>query len=158
MRALNKKVVTGVAAGTLVLAGTGVAYAYWTATGEGAGSASTATGESNLTITQTSTIAGLAPGAAAQPITGTVANAAEASAFVASVTVTIASVDQAAGATGTCDATDYVIENGLMTVGTNVAPGADVDFSGATIAFVDKADANQDGCKGATVNQAYAAS
>jgi hypothetical protein len=44
-----------------------------------------------------------------------------------------------------------------MAIGKDVAAGASTSFSGATIQFNNKAS-NQDGCKGATVNLAYAAS
>jgi len=44
-----------------------------------------------------------------------------------------------------------------MDVKQDIAAGATVTFSGATIQFNNKAS-NQDGCKGATVNLAYAAS
>ena len=151
----TKKFIIGGAAVTAVAVGAGVAYAYWTTTGTGSGTASTSAGASNLTITQTSDSSGLAPGVAAQTITGTVKNNASNSAYVTSVTVSIASVTKAAGATGTCDATDYTLTGATMPVTTDVAPGASAPFTGATLAFNNKAT-NQDGCKGATVNLSYA--
>jgi hypothetical protein len=96
------------------------------------------------------------PGDAAQTISGTVQNNAENSAYVNTVTVSIASVTKAAGATGDCDASDYTLATPVMTVTTDVPAGATVPFTGATLKFNNKADANQDGCKGATVNLAYA--
>jgi hypothetical protein len=156
MRALNKKVVTGVVAGTLVLAGSGVAYAYWTATGSGTGSATTAAGGSNLFLAQTSTISNLHPGGAAQAITGRVTNKADNAAYVTSVTVTIVGVALAPGATG-CDKTDYVIANSIMNVGKDLAgKGGVAEFSGASIQFNNK-ETSQDACKGASVLLNYTA-
>jgi hypothetical protein len=153
MRRFTKKqyLVAGVAA--LVIAGTaGSAIAYWSTSGTGTGSASTSAGASDLTITQTSTIAAMHPGDTAQTITGTVTNNAANSAYVNTVTVSIASVTPVAG---TCDATDYTLATPVMTVAQDVAAGGSANFSGATLKFNNKLT-NQDGCKGATVNLAYA--
>ena len=149
---INKKIAAGIAAGAIVLGGGGVAFAYWTSGGTGAGSASTSAGAANLTLAQTSTLANLYPGGAPQAITGTVTNNADNSAYVTSVTVSIASVTPAAGATGSCDTSDYTLGGTtIMAVGKDVASKASATFSGATIAFNNK-PANQDACKGATVN------
>ena len=153
MRKLNKKAKFAIVGATIAaVAGGGVAYGYWTTTGSGTGSASTSAGASNLTITQTSTISGLAPGVAAQTISGTVTNNATNSAYVNTVTASIASVTGGAGA---CDASDYTLASPVMSVAQNVAAGGSANFTGATLAFNNKAT-NQDGCKGATVNLAYA--
>jgi hypothetical protein len=153
---ITKSKIAAVAAGTAVVAlvGTG-AMAYWTATGSGTGAASTSAGASNLVVTQTSTNAGLAPGVAASGITVTVQNQAANSAFVSQVVASIAGIT---GAAGSCDTGDYTLSNPIMTNGAGeLAAGAVATFSGATIGFHDK-DSNQDGCKGATVNLAYAVS
>jgi hypothetical protein len=154
---INKKIAGGVVAGAVLIAGGGAAWAYWSSTGTGSGTATTATGASSLTLVQTSTITDLAPGGAPQAIAGTVTNNASNSAHVGSVTVSIGSVKQAAGATGSCDASDYTIADGIMTVNQDIAAGSSANFSGATIVFNNKTT-NQDGCKGATVNLDYAAS
>ncbi|HZX01783.1 hypothetical protein [Kribbella sp.] len=150
----RKKKIIIAAAATLVI-GAGSAFAYWSTTGSGSGSGATAAGASSLAIAQTSTIADLHPGDSAQTISGTVTNNATNSAYVNSITVSIASVTQAQNATGTCDATDYTLTSPSMTVATDVAAGGSANFTGATIKFNDKATTNQDGCKGATVNLAY---
>ena len=153
MRKLSKKAKAAIVGTTIVaVAGGGVAYAYWTTTGSGTGSAATSDGASNLSIVQTSTISGLAPGVAAQTISGTVTNGATNNAYVDTVTVSIASVT---GGAGSCDASDYTLLNPVMDVQSDLAPGASANFTGATLAFNNKAT-NQDGCKGATVNLAYA--
>jgi hypothetical protein len=74
--------------------------------------------------------------------------------------VSISSVDKAVDApAGTCDPSDYTLANPVMSIGTagvDIAAGAFENFTGATLKFNNKAS-NQDGCKGATVNLAYAA-
>lgn len=140
-------------AGGLVLVG-GVAFAYWTQGGTGTGTAATGN-TADITVNQTSTVANLAPGLSAQPLSGNFDNPNSGPVYVTSVTVSIASVDS----TGTCDASDYTLTNATMPVGHEVAHGNGVDgWSGATIQFNDKAGVNQDGCKNATVHLAYQAS
>jgi hypothetical protein len=97
------------------------------------------------------------PGDTAQTISGTFNNTNTGPIQVATVTASIASVTKAGGApVGTCDATDFTLANAAMTVGTEVPTGsAKGAFTGATIKFNDKGT-NQDACKGATVNLAYA--
>jgi hypothetical protein len=152
----KKKVAALIVGLGVAAAGGGLAYAYWSTSGSGTGSAGTGTGASSLVITQTSVITGLAPGTPAQTITGMVQNNATNSAYVTSVTASISGVVKAVGApAGTCTAADYTLSNATMNVATDVAAGATVNFTGATLAFNNTA-VNQDGCKGATVNLAYA--
>jgi hypothetical protein len=156
---MKKKSAALVTAGVITVAAAGGAYAYWTATGSGSGTASTSTGASNLTVGQTSTISNMFPGDAPQTISGTVTNNAANSAYVAQVVVSISSVTKAVGApAGTCDDTDYTLSNPTMLIGTDIATGATVNFTGASLHFNNKATVNQDACKGATVNLSYSAS
>ena len=157
MRKNTKKI--AVASGTiLALSAGGVAVAYWSTSGSGTGSATTSAGAANLSIAQTSTISNMYPGDEPQTIAGTVTNNAENSAYVTKVVVSIASVDKAEDAPeGTCNASDYTLANAEMTVDEDIASGDTESFTGATIQFNNKAS-NQDACKGATVNLAYAAS
>ncbi|MFL6136289.1 MAG: hypothetical protein ACJ74O_00600 [Frankiaceae bacterium] len=153
MRKLNKRAKIAIVGATIAaVAGGGVAYGYWSTTGSGSGSAATSAGASNLSIAQTSVISGLAPGVAAQTISGTVTNNAVNNAYVNTVTVSISSVT---GGAGSCDATDYTLSSPVMSIAQDLAPGGSAGFTGATLAFNNKAT-NQDGCKGATVNLAYA--
>jgi hypothetical protein len=160
MRRFTKKqyLVAGVAAA--IIAGTaGSAIAFWSTSGTGTGSASTSAGSNDLTITQTSVISNMYPGDSAQTISGTVTNTnATQSEYVNDVTVSIASVTQTTAglAAGTCDATDYALGSPAMHVTTDLAHGATAPFTGATLQFFNKTASNQDGCKGATVNLAYA--
>ena len=158
MRKITKKTVVVAAAGGVLMSGAGAAYAYWTAGGAGTGSVATGTVVA-LTTTQTSSISGMAPGDFAQTLSGKFTNTNAGPVYVTSVTASIAGVVKATGApAGTCDASDYTLAAATMAVGHEVAAGTNVDaWSGATVKFNNKAT-NQDGCKGATVNLAYAIS
>jgi hypothetical protein len=148
----------GITAGIVIaVIAAAAAYAYWTSSGTGTGSASTATPTGVVNAVQTSTIANMYPGDTAQTLSGTFNNTNTGAAHVATVTVSIASVTKAVGApAGTCDATDYTLANPVMTVDADVPAGnAQGTWTGATIKFNNKA-ANQDACKGATVNLSYA--
>jgi hypothetical protein len=139
---------------TLVVAG--AAIAYWTAGGSGTGSATTANPTDTLVVHQLSSLSAMYPGDSAQTISGNFDNPNANPVHVTKVTASIASVTQAADAVGTCDATDYTLGTPAMTVNAEVPNGNGVSaFSGATIQFKDKPAANQDGCKGATVNLQY---
>jgi hypothetical protein len=145
-------------AGGLVLVGT-AAFAYWTQGGTGTGSASTGN-TVNITVKQTSTITGLAPGLAAQTLSGNFDNPNSGPVYVTSVTASISGVTKAVGApAGTCDASDYTLAGATMAVGAEVPSGtAKGAWTGATLAFNNKAASNQDACKGATVSLSYTAS
>ena len=147
-----------VTATSVALVGGGVAYAFWTTSGSGSGSAATSAGAADLTVSETNPVSNMFPGDEAQELSGTVTNNAVNAAYVAKVVASISSVTKATGATGTCDATDYTLADPTMLVGQDVPAGDFVNFSGATIQFNNKADANQDGCKGATVNLTYTVS
>lgn len=142
----------------VVIAGTGIGYAFWTSNGTGTGSASTAAG-STVTVAQLGTVSGLAPGVAAQSISARVTNPASATGTVHLTKVNV-TIDTITGAgTGGCLPGDYTIASPDMTTTTpDVAPGGTADFTGATIVFANSTTANQDGCKGATVNLKFAAS
>ena len=154
----NRKVGAVLVGSLLTLSAGGGAFAYWSTMGNGSGSATSSAGTANLSIVQTSVVKDMHPGDSAQTLTGTITNNAPNSAYVSKVVASISSVTQAAGATGTCDATDYTLATPTMTVNTDIVSGATVTFTGATLQFNNKATVNQDGCKGATVNLAYAAS
>ena len=153
MRALNKKVITGVVAGAIVLGGSGVALAYWGTTGRAAGQASTADGAANLTVLHNATLAPMYPGDKPQAITGTIKNNAKNSAYVGQVAISM----QVLGGPG-CDASDYTLSADSVPVNKDIASGQTIEWSGATIQFNNKPDENQDGCKNATVYLNFVAS
>ena len=142
----------------------GAALAYWTADGSGTGDATTGAGGSSVDVVQTSDVSNLRPGGTPQELSGTFTNAGDSTAYVGTVTVSIASVDKDAGApAGDCDASDYTLTHAAMVINAEVPVGTDQGTWGttapeiATIEFNNKST-NQDGCKGATVNLAYVVS
>jgi hypothetical protein len=143
-----------------VLALTGGAIAYWTASGAGTGTGDAAGAQQALTVNQATSLAAMYPGDSAQTLSGDFDNPNPGPIRVGTVTVSIASVTKADGAVaGTCDASDFTLANAAMTVNAEVPSGnGQGSWSGATIKFNNKAGANQDQCKGATVNLSYATS
>ncbi len=143
-----------------VLALTGGAIAYWTASGAGTGTGDAAGAQQALTVNQTTSLAAMYPGDSAQTLSGDFDNANPGPIRVGTVTVSIASVTKAVGAVaGTCDASDFTLAGAAMTVNAEVPNGdGQGSWSGATIKFNNKAGANQDQCKGATVSLSYSTS
>ncbi len=158
MSTWSKKKKTALVTLALMLVGSGGAFAYWTVGGSGTGSAATGSTVA-ITVVQTTTVTAMGPGVAAQALSGSFDNPNAGPVYVSKVTASIASVTKAVGApSGTCDASDYTLANAAMTVNAEVPAGtAQGAWTGATIIFNNKAT-NQDACKGATVNLAYAVS
>ena len=155
MRKYSKRTIAAVAAVTV--AGSGLAYAYWTAGGSGTGSATTAADAAALVIKQTSTVTAMAPGVAAQPLSGVIDNPNNEAVFVGGVTATV-TVATAPAAVGTCDATDYTLVQPTRLDRQIPAGNAAATWSGGSIAFNNKLGTNQNGCKGATVTLTYSIS
>ncbi|MCW2714578.1 MAG: hypothetical protein JWN88_1625 [Frankiales bacterium] len=150
----SKKVLAGGVAAITVLSG-GAAYAYWTAGGSGAGTAATAAATTPLTVNQSTAVTPMYPGLAAQTLSGTFGNTNSGPIYVTSVTASIASVTKADQPVVGCAAADYTLAGATMAVGTEVPAGAAMGaWTGATIQFKNTV-ANQDACKGATVNLSY---
>ena len=157
MHKLTRKTVA-VAVGTAVLlSGAGVAFAYWTAGGAGTGTAATGTNVA-ITAVQTSAPVAMAPGDAAQSLNGTFLNTNSGPVYVTNVTASIASVFQGGVLAVGCDFTDYTLANAVMTVNAEALANDSSTWTGATIKFNNKPAANQDACKGATVNLSYSIS
>ncbi|WP_305787634.1 hypothetical protein [Symbioplanes lichenis] len=135
----------------------GTAFAYWTTSGAGT---ATSTAGTNTAVTVTGVGAtGLTPGGTAQPITFTINNPGTTAQYISSVAVSIASVTKASGATGSdCTAADFTLTQ-PNAINEDIASGSKSYGStqGAKIAMINTA-VNQDGCKGATINLAFAAS
>lgn len=126
----------------------------------GSGDGTAAAGDvTAITVNQTTTLTAMYPGDSAQTISGDFDNGNSGPVYVGTVTASIDSVDKAGGApSGTCDATDFTLASAAMSVAAEVPAGAgEGAWTGATIKFNNKAS-NQDACKGATVNLAYAIS
>jgi hypothetical protein len=139
-----------------MLAVAGAAYAYWTTSGSGTGSGTTGTSHA-VSVDQVGAISNLTPGSPAQAVDFKITNPDTTNQFIQSVTVSIASVDAPnADAAHPCTANDFTVVQ-PSAIHDDLTPGAHTyGPSGATLAMKDTA-ANQDGCKGATVNHAFAA-
>jgi hypothetical protein len=139
----------------LALASSAV-YAFWTAGGSGTGTASVGT-VVNVTVKQTTSLTPMYPGDSAQTISGNFDNTNPGPVYVATVTASIGSVTKAGGApAGTCDATDFTLASATAPVNAEIPAGSGQGaWTGPTIKFNNKVT-NQDACKGATVNLAYA--
>lgn len=145
---------------TIVLVGSGAAaFAYWTGAGAGTGSIPTDAGTASVVVVnQTSTLIPMAPGVAAQALSGNFSNnAAGASPLqVISVTASVASVSVGGTTVTGCTAADFTIVGATMAVNATIPVGSPVgSWSGATIAF-NTTSANQNACKGGVVHLAYA--
>jgi len=143
--------------GVITLLVAGSAFAFWTAGGSGTGSATVSGGSSALMANQSTVLTAMFPGAPTQTISGTFNNSNSGPVHVTSVTASIASVVKAGNApSGTCDTTDFELAFEVMSVDAQIPVGSAVGaFTGAQIRFNNKT-VNQDACKGATVNLAYA--
>jgi hypothetical protein len=156
----KRKVAATIAISVILIGGGGAAaFGYWSAGGSGTGTGTAGT-NSTLSVTQTSTIAGLAPSSAPQTLSGTIANTNSSKAYVTSITASISSVSKATGApAGTCSASDFTLTGATVTVNAEIpANSTTTTWTGPTVAFNDLPTTNQDACKGATVNFAYAIS
>jgi hypothetical protein len=142
-------VVAGTA--TLALASGGVAFAYWTSSGSSTGTAAAGT-TSSVTIAQTGTITGLYPGGPAKTIAIDITNPNGGAVTLAGVTATVSGTSDPG-----CTALDFAI-SGPVYGGGVIAGGAITPASGATISMLNRTAVNQDACKGATINLAFAAS
>jgi hypothetical protein len=140
----------------LAVAIAGAAFAYWTAGGSGTGTASVDDTQA-LTANQTYVVQPMYPGDSPQTLSGNFDNPNAGPIYVSTVTASIASVVKDVNApAGTCDASDFTLANATMNVNAQVPSGNSVgSWSGATIKFNNKANANQNACKNATVNLAY---
>ena len=157
----RKKTVAIISAGVLGLATAGGAYAYWTSTGSGSGTASTRDGATVFTVGGNVANA-MYPGDQAQDVTATVTNTGTENYRIAAVKAYV-TTDQ----TG-CTGDDYLLNGsaapvdaaGAVSIG--VAP-VDLAPNGTTtkvftMQFNNKANTNQDACKGAAVTIHYLAS
>lgn len=142
---------------TAVLAalGGGAAVAYWSSLGTGDGSA-TAGSDTEFTITSTTnaTNGALSPGGPTQTINFSVKNTGSGSQYLTAVTPTVADEDGVTWDTGSCSAADFAFSEYTLTPG-QVAAGATVSGS-VKIQMINR-NANQDGCKDATVPVHFAA-
>jgi len=149
MRKYSKRTAIVAVTAAVLLGTAGGAYAYWTSTGNGSGTATADAAASTVTVNQTGSVAGLVPGGAALPLSGTFTSTNN-NVVVTALSATVASVDK----TG-CLAKDFVIAGTAVIVNDTPATYSKT-WSGLTIALKNTA-ANQDACKDAKVTITYAA-
>jgi len=134
-----------------------VAAAYWQSGG-------TATGDAQLikplSVNQTADLGPVSPGVPAQTLSGTFDNINGQPVRVSTVRVSIAKVIKAPGAAaGTCDASDFILRDRSIKVGTDVPSGRGTgSWAGGTVAFNNKPGVDQNACQGATVKLGYTTS
>jgi hypothetical protein len=149
-RLFDRKKIVAFGAACFLLATAG-AYAYWTQSGAGAGSAATGATDA-VTVNQTSTPTALYPGGAAQAISGNFDNPNDGKVRVATVTVSISSIE---GSPAGCTTADYQLNNATATVNAEINPGDGVgSWSGPSIQMRNTGT-NQDGCKNAVLNLSF---
>ena len=152
MKFTTKKVAVVLGAGAIAVAGSGMAFAYWTtaASGSGTAVAGTNANDAALVITESTTPSGLVPGGAAQTVKVTIKNIASYSQAVGAITATPTFPPA-------CDASNWTV-SGVTNTGAILAAGAtSPEISVATVALKDLGVGTpQDGCKGATVQFAFA--
>ena len=147
---LNRRVTAVVAAAVLGVTMAGGAFAYWSAGGTGSGSAMTDTTRA-LVITQDSTDMTLYPGGSIA-LTGKITNPNRGQVRLSGLEGTI-TVTPLQGQV--CSAENYSFVHGWMESNVEPAPQHSSTWTG-TLSMTNT-EANQDGCKGATVNIAYTA-
>jgi hypothetical protein len=149
----------GVAIATVLVLGVGaVAWAYWTGVGSGTGSV-TATTPSPVTVNQTNAaITNLYPGGPAQALSGNFDNPNSGKVYIHNVTAAVQAFSSQTDATKpACTEADFSIA-GAATVNAEVPAGSGVgSWSGLTVSLIDNASANQDNCKGLSVQINYTA-
>ena len=123
----------------------------------GAGSGEVAVSHTPLRVNQDTDMQPVAPGQPAQTLSGDFDNRNARAVHVGTVRASIGAVTKAAdAAAGTCDASDFTLADGTMTVGADVPSGAGTGaWTGATIAFRNKPGVDQNACQGATVKLSY---
>jgi len=158
MATFNKKKKFLLVTAALLLTG-GVAAAYWTSSGTGTGTAATGTNAA-VNAVQTSVVTDMGPGTAAQTLSGTFTNTDNQPLYVTSLAVSISSITVGGSpvTAPVCEADDYVITGSPLAINAQAAVDDSTTWTGMTIAFVNEAAENQDGCKNATVNLAYVVS
>jgi hypothetical protein len=155
---ISRKVKVALAALLLLFGAVGVAIAYWTGGGTGTGTAS-ATTTSGVTVNQTSaSITNLYPGAAAQALSGTFDNPNSGKVYIHDVTASVHAFSSQSDPTKpACTQADFSI-GGSATVNAEVPAGNGVgSWSGLDVSLSDNLGANQDNCKGLSIQVDYVA-
>jgi hypothetical protein len=151
----TKRTLAIAAVTAIFLSSAGMAYAYWTTDGGGTSTATAGTSTA-VTVNQVGILTALFPGDTAQTLSGDFNNTSSGPVHITTVTVSIASVHQAGVVAVGCSSADYTLTGAAMSAVQSVPVGSGVgSWTGATIQFKNTAS-NQDACKGAVINLAYA--
>lgn len=152
----NKRIIGTTVA--LAAIGGGAAFAYWSATGKG-DTAATAGGSADFTVTASITSgADLSPGGPQQTATFEVTNPGTGVQKLSAVDVSIANTDGSLWSlTAGCSAADFLLGEPTFTPTELEANGGKVTGT-VTLQMINRADVNQDGCKGAAVPLHFVAS
>ena len=143
------KIAAAVGGAALAVATAGTAYAYWTTTGNGSGSATTGTSSSFAVTTDAATGGPLTPGGPTATIAFHITNNNSGVQRLQAVAVSVKNADGTTWTSVTgCSAADYSVGTPSFTAG-DVASGATVN--GTVTISMNNLNANQDGCKNATV-------
>ena len=160
MRLTKKSKMIFASAAIVGVVSSGAAYAYWTNSGTGTGTAATGTNVP-ITLPQPSSVTAMAPGVAAQALSGTFGNTNAGPVFIKTVVATVTGTEKPVGTPNPgCTAADYtitgtsVVQGAVAGAGAQVPAGSAGTWSGLTIAFNSTAS-NQDACKGAVVTIGY---
>ncbi|MDF2049293.1 hypothetical protein [Arthrobacter sp. Cr_A7] len=139
----------------LVAIGGGAAFAYWTATGTGSTSGTTGA-SSNFTVTASVAGAALTPGGDAQTATFTITNPGTGVQKVQTVVATVANSDGSAWTSVPgCSKDDFKVGTAVFTP---EELAANQSLTGTVTLQMINRDADQNGCKGATVPLYFSAS
>lgn len=155
MKLSMKKKIAVAAAAASIVGGASAALAYWTTSGTGSGSATTGTSTA-VNVAQVGAITDLYPGSPAQAVDFSIDNTTANNQFITTVAVSIASVVPG-GPPGSCTADDFTLTQPTATYG-DLTPGVHTYSPSGSELSLNNAATNQDGCKNATVNLAFAAS
>ena len=154
MRFVTKKRVAAAVAVLALGGGAMAAYAYWTGGGTGSGSAQ-ATTPSAVTVNQSTTVAGLYPGATAVTLSGNFDNPNSGTVYVHNVTAAVQAFSSQTDATKpACTQADFAI-GGSATVDAQVPAGNGVgSWTGLTVRLLN-GSGNQDNCKSQAITINY---
>ncbi len=153
MKRMTRKgvVITGAAAFAVVV-GAGAAFAYWTSSGTSTGEAAAGT-TASVTIAQdvTPPITGLYPGGPAQDVAIDITNPNAAAVTLTTVTTTVTGTSDPG-----CTAADFQVSDTWSSQ--TIAGGATVDYPAVATIAMKNTTADQNACKGVTINLAFSAS
>lgn len=152
MRKFMNKKIAAVAAGAVLLTGTGVAYAYWTTTASGDGSATNASSNGVLTLVADWDDDALYPGGS-QEVSFTASNPGATTLRLGTIVLDSVEASDPDCAVGDFTMEDVVADQSIETTtsGTPPVDTPEAVVATGTLEFANDSDTSQDACKGATI-------